>query len=159
MHVPAAPPSSSAQKKTSTLPHDSARSHIAAAVTDLFRLWQRNILEHPPYLLDTSPRDYDLFLKVKELLRGTRYNTRDEPIRGRPIWLSIRNINKDERTDSVRRLPNILQRVINKGCDYIDNRTHYTIIQSTVCYDTQLTNDSLTTLIVFRSQNYPDSFF
>ena len=28
-----------------------------------------------------------------------------------------------------------------------------------VWYDTQLTNDSLTTLIVFRSQNYPDSFF
>ena len=28
-----------------------------------------------------------------------------------------------------------------------------------VWYDTQLTNGSLTTLIVFRSQNYPDSFF
>ena len=42
---------------------------------------------------------------------------------------------------------------------YADNRTHYTIIQSTVWYDTQLTNDSLTTLIVFRSRNYIDSFF
>ena len=40
-----------------------------------------------------------------------------------------------------------------------DNRTHYTICQSTVQYDTQLTNDSLTTLIVFRSRNYTDSFF
>ena len=28
-----------------------------------------------------------------------------------------------------------------------------------VWYDIQLTNDSLTTLIVFRSQNYTDSFF
>ena len=42
---------------------------------------------------------------------------------------------------------------------YHDNRTHYTIIQSTVWYDTQLANDSLTTLIVFRSRNYTDSFF
>ena len=40
-----------------------------------------------------------------------------------------------------------------------DNRTHYTIIQSTVWYDTQLTNDSLTILIVFRSRNYTDSVF
>ena len=39
-----------------------------------------------------------------------------------------------------------------------DNRTHYTIIQSTVRYDTQLTNDSLTTPIVFHSRNYTDSF-
>ena len=40
---------------------------------------------------------------------------------------------------------------------YNDNRTHYTIIQSTVRYDIQLTNDSLTTLIVFRSRNYTDN--
>ena len=42
---------------------------------------------------------------------------------------------------------------------YWDNRTHYTIIQSTVWYNTQLTNDSLTTVIVFRCRNYTDSFF
>ena len=41
---------------------------------------------------------------------------------------------------------------------YCDNHTRYTIIQSTV-YDTQLTNDSLTALIVFRCRNYTDSFF
>ena len=40
----------------------------------------------------------------------------------------------------------------------LDNRTHYTISQSTVWYDIQLTNDSLTTLIVFRSRNYSDIF-
>ena len=42
---------------------------------------------------------------------------------------------------------------------FSDNRTHYTISQSTVSYDTQLTNHSLTTVIVFRCRNYPDSFF
>ena len=41
---------------------------------------------------------------------------------------------------------------------YGGNRTHYTINQSTVWYDTQLTNHSLTTVIVFRCRNYPDSF-
>ena len=42
----------------------------AAAVTDFFRLWQRDILEHPPCSPDASPCDYDLFAKVKEPLRG-----------------------------------------------------------------------------------------
>ncbi|KAJ4433695.1 hypothetical protein ANN_16006 [Periplaneta americana] len=55
-----------------------------------------------------DPCDYDLFTKVKEPLRGTRYNTRDELIRA--LGRSIRNINKDGRADGVRRLPNIWQK-------------------------------------------------
>ncbi|KAJ4430148.1 hypothetical protein ANN_22358 [Periplaneta americana] len=62
--------------------HDNARSHTAAAVKDLLRRWHWEILEHPPYSPDMSPCDYDLFAKMKEPLRGTRYNTRDELIRG-----------------------------------------------------------------------------
>ena len=65
-----------------------------------------------------SPCDYDLFAKMKEPLRGTRYNTRDELIRA--IGRSIRNINKDGRVDGLRRLPYIWQKVINKGADYIE---------------------------------------
>ena len=67
---------------------------------------------------DMSPCNNDLFAKVKEPLRDIRYNTRDEliPAKG---W-SIRNMNKDGRADGVRRLPNIWQKVINKGSDYIE---------------------------------------
>ena len=85
--------------------HDSARNHTAAAVTDLLHRWQWEIVEHPPCSPDRSPWDYDLLAKVKEPLRGTRYNTRDELIHA--IGRSIRNINKDGRADGVRRLPNI----------------------------------------------------
>ena len=60
-----------------------------------------------------SPCDCDLFAKVKEPLRRTRYNTRDELIRA--VRQSIQNINKDGRADGVRRLPNIWQNMINKG--------------------------------------------
>ena len=60
-----------------------------------------------------SPCDYDLFAKVKEPLRGTRYNIGDELIHA--IGWTIGNINKDGRADGVRRLPNIWQKVINKG--------------------------------------------
>ncbi|KAJ4452182.1 hypothetical protein ANN_03700 [Periplaneta americana] len=48
--------------------HDNAKSHTAAAVKDLLRRWQWEILEHPPYSLDMSPCNYDLFAKVKEPL-------------------------------------------------------------------------------------------
>ncbi|KAJ4426651.1 hypothetical protein ANN_26449 [Periplaneta americana] len=65
-----------------------------------------------------DPCDCDLFAKLKEPLRGTRYNTRDELIRA--LGRSIRNINKYGRADGVRRLPNIWQKVINKGGDYIE---------------------------------------
>ncbi|KAJ4436308.1 hypothetical protein ANN_18939 [Periplaneta americana] len=61
--------------------HDNARSHTTAAVKDFLHRWQWEILEHPPYSLDMSSCDYDLFTKVKEPLRGTQYNTRDELIR------------------------------------------------------------------------------
>ena len=72
--------------------HDNARSHTAAAVSDIVRLWQWEILEHPPYSPDMSPCDYDLLAKVKQLLRGTLHNTRDELIRA--IGRLIRNITK-----------------------------------------------------------------
>ena len=91
--------------------NDNARTHTDGAVTDLLRRWQWEILEHPPYSPDVRPCDYDHFAKVKELLRGTRHNTRDELIRA--IGWSVRNIDKDGRADGVQRLPNIWQIVIN----------------------------------------------
>ena len=87
--------------------HDNARIHTADAVTDFLRSWQLEILEQLPYSRGMSPCDYDLFAKVKESLRGTRYNTRDELIRA--IDRSIRNINKDGSADGVRHHPNLWQ--------------------------------------------------
>ncbi|KAJ4448974.1 hypothetical protein ANN_00366 [Periplaneta americana] len=45
-----------------------------------------------------------------------------KPGRQQPIAAgrSIRNVSKDGRTDGVRRLPNIWQKIINKGGDYIE---------------------------------------
>ena len=80
--------------------HDNARSHTTAAVKDLLGHWQREILEHLLYWPDMSPCDYDLFAKVKEPLRGTRYNT------GHAIGRSFRNISNDGRADGVRPLRN-----------------------------------------------------
>ena len=61
---------------------------------------------------------YDIFAKVKEPLRGIRYNTGDELIRA--IGRSIENVNKDGHADGVRRVPNISQNVINEAGDCIE---------------------------------------
>ena len=90
----------------------SKKSH-RCCVKDLLCRWQGEILEHPPYSPDMSPCDYDFFVQVKEPLRWTRYNTRDELIRA--IGRSIGNINKEGRADGARRLPNTWKKVINKG--------------------------------------------
>ena len=55
--------------------------------------------------------------QVKEPLRETRYNTKDELIRA--IGRSIRNINEDGRADSVGRLPNSWQKEISKRVTYM----------------------------------------
>ena len=85
--------------------HCRARSHTSAAITELLRRFQWDILDHPLYSPDRSPCDYDIIAEVKEPLRGTRYSTRDELIRA--IVRSIRNINKDGSADGVQRLSNI----------------------------------------------------
>ena len=86
------------QEKTTTLVvqnpiilHDNARSHTAA-VTDLLRRWQWEILEYPLYSPDMSSCDYNLFVRMKEPLWGTRYNTRDV---FHAIRQSVLNIKKD----------------------------------------------------------------
>ena len=63
-----------------------------------------------------SSCDYELFARVEEPLRGTRYSTRDEFINviGRSIW----NVNKDGRLDDIWRLPNIWQKW--GGGDFIE---------------------------------------
>ena len=82
--------------RTSVIFHENARSHTAADVTDLLRCCRWGILEHPPYSPDMNPCDYDLFAKMKEPLRGTRYNTRDEFIRAKG-----RSIRKSTKVDAL----------------------------------------------------------
>jgi hypothetical protein len=62
--------------------------------------------------------DYDLVAKMKEPLRGTRYNTREKIIRA--VGRSLLDINRSGRADGVRRLPQIRQNVVQMGGDYTE---------------------------------------
>ncbi len=48
--------------------HDNPRSHIAMSVTIVFQEHGWEVLNHLLYNPDLRPRDYNLFLKLKELL-------------------------------------------------------------------------------------------
>jgi hypothetical protein len=63
------------------------------------------MLEHPPYSPHMSPYDYDLFVKMKEPLRGTHYNTGEEITRA--VRRSLLDINRSGHADGARRLPQI----------------------------------------------------
>jgi transposase len=89
----------------SNLLHDNSRANTADAVEDLLRRWRWEILEHPPYSPDMNPDDYDSFAIMKEPLRGTRYNSREEIIRA--VGQSLLDINRSGHADGVRHLRQI----------------------------------------------------
>ena len=64
--------------RTPLLLHDNASPHKANIVKELLELYQWEVLDHPPYSPDLSPFDFDLFPKLKEPLRGIRYESLDE---------------------------------------------------------------------------------
>ncbi|PNF29374.1 hypothetical protein B7P43_G07838, partial [Cryptotermes secundus] len=87
-------------------------AHTTDTVKDLLRRWRWEILQHPPYSPDMSPCDYDLFAKMKEPLRGLRYNTREEIILA--VGWSLLDINRCGRANGVQHLQ-IWQKVVHMG--------------------------------------------
>jgi hypothetical protein len=65
--------------------------------------------------------DY-LYAKMKEPLRGKRYNTREEIIRA--VGRSLLGINRSGRADGVRRLPQIRQKVVHMVGVYIQGMAY-----------------------------------
>ena len=58
--------------------HDNATQQGANGMTSLLWWYEWEMLDHPPYSPDISPCNFDLFLKVKEDMRGIRYNNFEE---------------------------------------------------------------------------------
>jgi hypothetical protein len=98
--------------------HDSARCHVARPVQDLLAQWQWETVEHPPYSLDMSPCDFDLFPKMKEPLRGKRFRSVEEVMQA--VGWSLATINRNRSADGIRRLPQIWDKVDYMLGDYIE---------------------------------------
>lgn len=60
------------------LHHDNASAHTAALTKEYLGKKKVTVLNHPPYSPDLAPCDFYLFPKIKDLLRGKRYEDEDE---------------------------------------------------------------------------------
>lgn len=60
------------------LHHDNASSHTAALTKVYLENQKVEVLDHPPYSPDLAPCDFYLFPKIKDILRGHRFDDEDE---------------------------------------------------------------------------------
>ena len=63
---------------TTLILHEYSSPHKANVVKEQLESYQWEVLDHSPCSPDLSPPDFDLFPKLKEPLRGIRYESLDE---------------------------------------------------------------------------------
>ena len=73
--------------KSVLLLHNNARPHTAACTSDLIKLFNWEIFDHPPYSPHLAPGDYHLFTKMKVWLATQRFHTNEELMDGVNNWL------------------------------------------------------------------------
>lgn len=61
--------------------HDNAPVHTARLITDFLDTWNAEMLEHPRYSPDLAPADFCIFPKMKESLRGRRFESPEDIVR------------------------------------------------------------------------------
>ena len=110
--------------------NDNTRPHIAVVVTKKLREYGWEVLRHAHYSPDMSPPDFDLFPKIKEPKSGRSFSSLKEL--STDGTQAIRHLNKSGVLDGIIMLPKCWDSITEKKGDYNDNRTHYTISQSTV---------------------------
>ncbi|UYV71746.1 hypothetical protein LAZ67_9000210 [Cordylochernes scorpioides] len=75
------------------LHHDNARPHTAHLMTSFLAKNGTQILLQPPYFPDIAPNDFFLFPKLKAVLKGRHFDTRDDIIEKSP--LAMKSIPKE----------------------------------------------------------------
>ena len=55
--------------------HDNAPAHESATVQEYLKESGLDVLDHPPYSPDLSPCDFWLFLRLKEMMAGHRFES------------------------------------------------------------------------------------
>ena len=98
--------------------HDNATHLKSGVVRDVLERYHWEVLKHPPYSPDLSPPDYDQFPKLKEPLRGVRYDDMNELYGA--VNAVVRVINKGCLATGVRDLPKRLESTIASKGDYIE---------------------------------------
>jgi hypothetical protein len=96
---------------------DNARPHLGKAVTDLLSKYKWKVLPHAPCSPDMSLLDFDLFPKLKEIMRGHCFSSLEEV--SAAVTRAIRGLNKSRTLNGIANLSKRWDTVIEKQGDYI----------------------------------------
>ncbi len=98
--------------------HDNYCPHIATSVTTFFQEYRLEVLNHPPYSLDLSPLEYDLFPKLKEPLRRICFSDLSEL--SLVVTWEIQWLNKKQLVHGIEKLREHLRACILRSGNYIE---------------------------------------
>lgn len=98
--------------------HDNARPQLGKVLTDLLGKYGWEILPHPAYSLDRDTPDFDLFPKLKELVREQRFSSLEEL--SVALTQCIRQFNKGGDLTGIKDLPKRWNAIIQKHENYIE---------------------------------------
>lgn len=98
--------------------HDNASPHRARETLHTLEQLKWETIPHPPYSPDLSPPDFDLFGKLKEPLRGKRYESLDDLKKA--AGQVLKSLNQNNSLDGLQRLPERWHRVLQNQGDYIE---------------------------------------
>jgi histone-lysine N-methyltransferase SETMAR len=99
--------------------HDNASPHKGRMVQELLADYGWEVLPHPPYSPDLSPCDYDLFPKMKNQLRGRRYQCLNELFN--EIVRLLKHLGDSGAADGVQKLPERWERAIAFNGSYFES--------------------------------------
>ena len=95
-----------------------ARPHASGAISEILEKYGWQVLPHSPYSPDMSPPAFDLFPKLKKLLRGKRFRSIEEV--SNEVTRVIRRINIEGVLTGIQDLPKRWTAVIKHNGDYIE---------------------------------------
>jgi len=95
--------------------HDNTRPHASGTVSEILKKYGWQVLPHPPYSPDMSPPEFDLFPKLKKLLRGKRFRSIEKV--SNEVTQVMRRINNEEVLTGIQDLPKRWTAVTNNNGD------------------------------------------
>ena len=100
------------------LHHDNAPAYNALGIRDFLAKNNIALLEQPPYSPDLAPCDFVLFPKLKEVIKGTRFQ--DSEAIKTSVTRELRTIPEESIQDCVKAWQRRLERCIRAQGDYFE---------------------------------------
>ena len=95
--------------------HDNASSHKCEVVKSFLASEKVKVLNHPPYSSDLSPCDFFLFPRLKKMLSGNKYTSRNSL-----IYQCLQQILKEDYLSAFRDWVKRLQKCISVKGEYFE---------------------------------------